>query len=68
MCEASRKVAVDFLFGETKKPDTHRQCTIHMHDRWDMVGLGPCSFEAAIMKQSDFVERVLLTKRPAKEL
>ncbi len=39
-----------------------------MHDRWDMVGLGPCSFEAAIMKQSDFVERVLLTKRPAKEL
>jgi len=31
--KAGRKVAVDFLFGETKKPDTHRQCTIHMHDR-----------------------------------
>lgn len=45
VCEAGRKVAVDFLFGETKKPDTHRQCTIHMHDRWDMVGLGPCSFD-----------------------
>ena len=31
--QVSRKVAVDFLFGETKKADTHRQCTIHMHDR-----------------------------------
>ncbi|CAK9052516.1 Uncharacterized protein (Fragment), partial [Durusdinium trenchii] len=31
--KASRKTAVDFLFGETKKPATHRQCTIHMHDR-----------------------------------
>lgn len=31
--KVSRKVAVDFLFGETKKPHTHRQCTIHMHDR-----------------------------------
>ena len=33
MSQVSRKVAVDFLFGETKKPHTHRQCTIHMHDR-----------------------------------
>lgn len=40
--EASRKVAVDYLFGETKKPDTHRQCTIYMRDRldWKTCGVG----------------------------